>query len=79
MSLKSIGKKYNLAEIVIPFSEFGESKKDQDLYEGTEKMPFSERDPQYKEILKDEFALGDLFEMYQHLIKINYILTKLSD
>ncbi len=79
MSLKTIGKEINLAKIVIPFSEFGETKSTPDLYEGTEKTPFSDRDPQYKRILKDEFAQGELFEIYQHLIKINYILTKLSE
>lgn len=79
MSFKTIGKEINIAKIVIPFSEFGETKRKADLYEGTEKIPFSDRDSQYKRILMDEFTQGDLFEMYQHLIKINYILTKLSE
>ncbi|MFX0021196.1 MAG: hypothetical protein ACFE9S_02650 [Candidatus Hermodarchaeota archaeon] len=79
MSFKTIGKEIKIAKIKIPFSEFGETKRTPDLYEGTEKIPFSDRDPQYKKILKDEFAQGDLFEIYQHLIKINYILTKMSE
>ncbi len=79
MSFKTVGKEINVAKIIIPFSEFGETKRTPDLYEGTEKIPFSDRDPQYKKILKDEFAQGDLFEIYHHLIKINYILSKLSE
>jgi hypothetical protein len=79
MSLKTIGKELKIGKIVIPFSEFGETKSTPDLYEGTEKIPFSDRDPQYKKILKNEFAQGDLFDIYQHLIKINYILTKMSE
>ncbi|MFX0145403.1 MAG: hypothetical protein ACFE9C_15170 [Candidatus Hodarchaeota archaeon] len=93
MSFKSLSKKYsigikqeisrtkpiNFTDIIIPFSEFGESKDSPDLYDGSEKIPFNERDPQYKAILKYEFAEGDLFEIHQHLIKINYLLTKLSD
>ena len=76
MSLNTIGKGINIAEIIIPFSEFGETKHTPDLYEGTEKIPFSDRDPEYKNILKDEFTQGDLFEIFIHLIKIDYILTK---
>jgi hypothetical protein len=79
MSLNTIGKEINIAEIIIPFSEFGETKNTPDLYEGTEKIPFSDRDPEYKKILKDEFTQGDLFEIFIHLIKIDYILTKLSE
>jgi hypothetical protein len=79
MSLITIGKEINIAEITIPFSEFGETKITPDLYEGTEKILFSDRDPEYKKILKDEFTQGSLFEMYKHLIKIDYILTKLSE
>lgn len=93
MSFKSIGKKYkivinqeilriepiNFADIIVPFSEFGESKRSPDLYAGTEKIPFSERDLLYQAILKNEFADGDLFEIHQHLIKINYLISKLSD
>jgi hypothetical protein len=79
MSFKTISKEISIVKIVIPFSEFGKTKITPDLYEGTEKIPFSDRDPQYKRILMEEFAQGDLFEIYQHLIKINHILTKLSE
>jgi hypothetical protein len=79
MSLKTIGKEIKICKIVLPFSEFGETKTTPDLYDGTEKIPFSDRDPQYKKILKDEFAQGDLYDIYEHLIKINYILTKMSE
>ncbi|MFX1391058.1 MAG: hypothetical protein ACFE9Z_13420 [Promethearchaeota archaeon] len=69
----------NIADIVIPFSKVGENKKSLDIYNGSEKIPFNERVPAYKDIFKNEFADNDLFEIHQHLIKINYLLTRLSD
>jgi len=93
MSFKSIGKKYsiilnkdtsgiepiNFADIIIPFSEFGELKSSSDIYEGSEKIPFRKRNSLYQTILKNEFADSDLCEIHQNLIKINYLITKLSD
>jgi hypothetical protein len=74
------GESINIARsIIIPFSEFGENKKCLDIYDGSEKISFNNRDPDYKRILKYEFADKDLFEFHKHLIKINYLLTKLSD
>jgi hypothetical protein len=93
MSLKSIGKKYSSSnkqaisktepiifpEIIIPFSEFGKSKNNPDLYDSSEKIPFNRKDPIFQAIFKNEFAEGDLYEVHHHLIKINYLITKLSD
>ncbi|MFW9828026.1 MAG: hypothetical protein ACFFEY_10560 [Candidatus Thorarchaeota archaeon] len=74
------GESINVASsIIIPFSEFGENKKCLDIYDGSEKISFNKRDPEYKTIFKNEFAGNDLFEFHKHLIKINYLLTKLSD
>lgn len=67
------------SKIIIPFSEFGKNKKCLDIYDGSEKISFNERDPEYKIIFKNEFADNDLIEFHKHLIKINYLLTKLSD
>jgi hypothetical protein len=69
----------NINDILIPFYKFGENKKSKDIYDGSEKIPFNERDPKYISILKGEFAYKDLFEIHQYLIRINYLLTKLSD
>ena len=63
MSSKTLNKKFedtleediinqpvNLKEFVIPFSEFGRTKKY--IYLGPEKIPFKERHPIYQMILK---------------------------
>lgn len=44
-----------LSEIVIPFSSFIEKKMCSDIYKGYEKIPFQQRHPIYKAILKIEF------------------------
>ena len=45
----------NFNNIIIPFSEFGNSKKISYLYNGLEEMPFKVRHPKFKEILLNEF------------------------
>ncbi|MBY8978781.1 MAG: hypothetical protein KGD72_00190 [Candidatus Lokiarchaeota archaeon] len=45
----------NFNNIIIPFSEFGNSKKKSYLYNGLEEMPFKVRHPKFKEILLNEF------------------------
>lgn len=44
-----------LSEIVIPLSEVMEKKSIPDIYEGYEKIPFSQRHPIYKAMMKIEF------------------------
>ncbi len=70
MSSKSVEKKYNyfldyesfedhssdLKDIIIPFSEFGTSKKPKYLYNGLEEIPFKKRHPDYQKILLNEFV-----------------------
>ncbi len=46
---------YSISKIVIPFSLLFKNYKSYDIYSGTEKIPFNERDPEYKMILKQEF------------------------
>ena len=46
----------NFGNITIPFSEFGGSKKISDIYEGSEKIPFRERDQAYQTIIENEFT-----------------------
>jgi hypothetical protein len=46
----------NFSKIVIPFSKAFKSNKQIDIYSGQEKIPFNERDPDYKMILKQEFS-----------------------
>jgi hypothetical protein len=65
MSSKSVDKKFvevenkeedflDLKRIIIPFSSLF-SKDEKFIYDGTEKLPFSRRDPLYKVILLQEF------------------------
>jgi len=46
----------NLSRIITPFSKIFSSYKPIDIYSGTERIPFKERDPEYKMILRQEFA-----------------------
>ncbi len=45
----------NLSKLVIPFSKLCKSYKPEDIYSGIEKIPYDERDPDFKLILKHEF------------------------
>ena len=45
----------SLKNIIIPFSEFGTSKKPKYVYNGKEELPFKERHPLFKQILLNEF------------------------
>ena len=44
------------SQIVIPFSQIFKTYKPIDLYSGKEKIPFNERDPEYRMILNHEFS-----------------------
>ena len=46
---------FDLSEIAIPFSDIFQKNKPSDIYDGEESIPFDERDPEFKEILKKEF------------------------
>ena len=46
----------NISEIVIPFSKLIGNHIPLDVYSGSEKIPFKERDPEYKMILRQEFS-----------------------
>ena len=46
---------FNFNNIIIPFSEFGTSKKPTYLYNGLEEIPFEEKHPKFKKILLNEF------------------------
>ncbi|MFX1572627.1 MAG: hypothetical protein ACFFB0_07755 [Promethearchaeota archaeon] len=61
----------NISQIAIPFSKMSKSYKPIDIYSGSEKIPFKERDPKYKMILKQEFTntLKDEFKVYKSVIK----------
>ena len=53
MHLKS---QFNISKAVIPFSKIIGSSKPIDVYSGNEIIPFKERDPEYKMILRQEFS-----------------------
>lgn len=46
---------YMLSEIIIPFSEFLERKRSLYIYSGNESIPFNQRHPIYKSLMKIEF------------------------
>ncbi len=55
-SIKNISKNsLGLSDCVIPFSKLFKNYKSIDIYSGTEAMPFKDRDPDFKMILRQEF------------------------
>ena len=46
---------FEISQVVIPFSKICKSYKSSDIYSGSEKIPFKERDPEFKMILRQEF------------------------
>jgi hypothetical protein len=46
----------NISRVIIPFSKVFNSKKPIDIYSGTEKIPFKERDTEFKMIFRQEFS-----------------------
>jgi len=52
-----IEKNFNIKTVILPFSLMP-GKKDEYIYIGGEKMPFSKRHPVYQEIFLSEFAIN---------------------
>ncbi|KKN10640.1 hypothetical protein LCGC14_1034530 [marine sediment metagenome] len=46
----------DISQLVIPFSKVFKSFKPRDIYIGNENMPFKEREPEFKRILRQEFS-----------------------
>ena len=46
----------DFSRAIIPFSKFFKSYKPMDIYSGTEKIPFKEREPEFRIILRQEFS-----------------------
>ncbi|MFX1487654.1 MAG: hypothetical protein ACFFBI_00780 [Promethearchaeota archaeon] len=46
----------DISRIIIPFSKLFKSFKPADVYSGDEKIPFKDRDPEYRMILRQEFG-----------------------
>lgn len=46
----------NISKVVIPFSKLCRNYQSPDIYSGNEKIPFVDRDPDYKRILRQEFS-----------------------
>lgn len=55
----------DFSQIVIPFSKVFKAYKPIDVYSGKEKIPFNERDPEYRMILRQEFASYIKVDHYQ--------------
>ena len=45
----------DISHLIIPFSEFFKNKSDYIVYNGTEQIPFKEKDPEFIELMKKEF------------------------
>ena len=45
-----------LSKMIIPFSEVLGASSTPDVYSGNERIPFEQRDPVYKNIMKQEFC-----------------------
>ncbi|MFW9828486.1 MAG: hypothetical protein ACFFEY_12920 [Candidatus Thorarchaeota archaeon] len=48
----------DISKIVIPFSKLFKKYNSSDIYSGTEKIPFKERNIEYRVIFKEEFGKG---------------------
>jgi len=62
---------FDISKIVIPFSSLFQKDETTDIYSGTEKIPFKARNPDYKMILRQEFAntLKVEFKVFKSVIK----------
>ena len=62
---------FDISKIVIPFSRLFSKYESSDIYSGAEKIPFKERNPEYKMILRQEFAntLNGEFKIYRSVVK----------
>ena len=49
-------KEFDISPAVIPFSKLFKKSKSNDIYSGTENIPFSKRSPEFQMILRQEFA-----------------------
>ena len=45
----------DISHLIIPYSEFFKNKNDHIVYNGTEQIPFKEKDPEFIKIMKKEF------------------------
>ena len=70
-SLKPINENSDISNIIIPFSKVFKNKTKLDIYSGKEKIPFVERDPDFKKILRQEFAnnIYAEFKIYRPVVR----------
>ena len=63
----------DISHLVIPFSKLCRNYESPDIYSGKEKIPFKERDPEYKMILRQEFAnnFNVEFKIYRQVVKFS--------
>ena len=61
----------DISQLIIPFSKLSRRYTVPDVYSGKEKIPFKERDPEYKMIFRQEFAnfLNDNFKIYKPVVR----------
>ncbi len=55
LNITHVSESCNISELVIPFSQLFKKYKSMEIYSGNERIPFRERDPEYKMILQQEF------------------------
>ena len=51
----------DISKLIIPFSRLFKKYESCDIYSGKEKIPFKERNLEYKMILKQEFVINATF------------------
>ena len=54
--MKKLMKNYDISDLIIPFGKIFKKTKQLDIYSGTERIPFKERDTEFKMILRQEFS-----------------------
>ena len=52
----NLEREIDISQLVIPFSRVFKSFKRRDIYSGNEDIPFKEREPEFKMILRQEFS-----------------------
>lgn len=66
---KVLDNNIDISQLVIPFSKLNRNYKIPDIYSGKEKIPFVDRDPDYKRILKQEFIKTfNEFKIYRPVV-----------
>jgi hypothetical protein len=67
-----IQSKNSFIKLIVPFSKFMKHLQSEDIYTGEESIPFENRDPLFKSILRKEFS-NALKEFYRTINELKLI------